>query len=65
MDRSHGLWARIEELATEDVDTIDVRTVGNEIVALGVVIERLKAELHRRQAELSRRVCDADDGSDT
>ncbi|MGH9026200.1 MAG: DUF222 domain-containing protein [Acidimicrobiia bacterium] len=57
------LWSGIDELAGEDPDAIDLSTLGQDIVMLGIVGERIEAERVRRLAAFDRRGGYADEGS--
>ncbi|MGH9025441.1 MAG: DUF222 domain-containing protein [Acidimicrobiia bacterium] len=58
-----GLWSELDELASEYLPDLDTDTLGQDIVMLGIAIERLEAERVRRVSVFDRRGGHADEGS--
>jgi hypothetical protein len=56
-----SLSSYIGKLDGQDLDAMDLRTVGAEIVTLSFLLERLDAERRRRGAELLQRAKEGGD----
>jgi hypothetical protein len=58
-----SVWSEVDEMAGEDLVPVDTDTLGQDIVMLGILGERIEAERLRRIAEHDQRQGYADDGA--